>query len=168
MIERNPLIFRELKEKTFDDLHLLFKNGSVPKFKEIEGDTLGRFLAMNSTLSPLMRFFIKLLFESPIGRWTGKKFITSFDNGNRGNGVNLFANRIMSIRYCFDTYIQKLYFDKKSCLILDYRPYFSLMFGLVDGVRKIEEGIFLGQMRFKIPWQKEFTFIGYFGLCKIS
>lgn len=95
-----------------------------------------------------------------------KKFITPFDTEHKGTGVNLFKNKILPQRFRFETYIKESFFDGNPCLTLDYRPYRSLMFGLVDDVRKIEDGILLGQMRFKFSMKDNFTFIGYFALLK--
>jgi len=71
-------------------------------------------------------------------------------------------------RFRFDTYIKKAYIDQKLCVALDYRAYPSLMFGLVDDVKKIENSVFLGQMYFKFPWKKEIHFLGYFALCALE
>lgn len=159
-------ILEELKEKKFEELHLLFKKGLPPAFEEFNGETNGQFLALKPGISPLIKFFIKILFESPIGKWTGKKFITPFTTENKGMGVNLFKNKIFPQRFRFEIYIKKSIFDGNPCLALDYGPYHSLMFNLIDDVRKIEDGILLGQMRFKFPLKKESMFIGYFSLWK--
>lgn len=166
MEEKKQQMFENLKEKSFEELHLLFRNGALPKFEEFDGETTGQFLAFNPKISSLIKFFMKVLFESHIGRWTGKKFITPFDTENKGTGANLFKNKILPQRFRFETYIKESFFDGNPCLVLDYKPYRSLMFGLVDDVRKIEDGILLGQMRFKFPMKNNFTFIGYFALLK--
>jgi len=36
---------------------------------------------------------------------------------------------------------------------------------LVDEVRKIKNGQFLGRAYYKFPWRKEIWFVGYFVLC---
>ena len=41
------------------------------------------------------------------------------------------------------------------------------MYGLIDDVRQIDDGVLLGQMHFRFPWQRSRTFIGYFVLCVI-
>ncbi|MBC8236192.1 hypothetical protein H8E77_42130 [bacterium] len=162
------IIIDKLKKKSFSALHLLFKIEDVPLFEELEGETAGSFLAWNPKNPFWIKFFMKILFNSPFARWTGKKFITPFDKENRGKGVNLFRNRILPHRFRFDTYIKKAQIDHNVCLALDYRDYRSLMFGLVDDVRKIEDGVFLGQMYYKFPWKKELWFLGYFVLCALK
>src|SRR5574341_385588 len=155
----------KLGKYSFDDLHTLFKEGKIPSFEEIEGETAGSFLAWNPQNPWWIGLFIKILFNSPFARWKGKELITPFEKEQRGKGVNLFQNRILPHRFRFDTYIKQAYLDQNLCLALDYRPYPSLMAGLVDDVRRIEEGVFLGQMHYKFPWKKEFLVLGYFVLC---
>jgi len=159
------VIIAKLRKHSFIELHLLFKAGKAPSFEELEGETAGSFLAWNPQNPHWIKFFIDLLFNSPFACWTGKKFFTPFDKEKRGKGVNLFRNRTLPYRFQFDTYIKKAQIDNNFCLALDYRAYPSLMFGLVDDVRKIEDGVFLGQMFYNFPWEKESWFLGYFVLC---
>lgn len=77
MEEKKQQMFENLREKSFEELHLLFRNGPLPKFEEFKGETIGQFLALNPKISYLVEFFMKVLFESPIGRWTGKKIYYS-------------------------------------------------------------------------------------------
>jgi len=146
----------------------LFHEGGIPPFREFEGETRGSFLAWNPQNSWLQRLSIKLIFDSFFARWTGKKFLTSFKGEERGRGINLYNNLILLHRFRFDTYIKEAYSDGKPCLALDYGTYPSLMFGLVDDVRKIQDGVLLGQMYYKYPWRKERWFWGYFTLCTLS
>lgn len=165
----------KLKKNDLNGLHSLFSEGVVPSFEEIKGKTAGSFLAWNPANPWFMEFSVRILFDSPVARWTGKEFFSPFGPSagsrqveeKRGRGVNLFKNRILPNRFRFDTYIKKAYSDQKPCLALDYRPYFSLMSGLIDDVRKIEDGVFLGQMYHKFLWEKELQFLGYFALCAL-
>lgn len=163
-------IIKRLKESDIKELDSLFSNGGVPLFEEIKGETAGGFLAWNPKNYSLLQFFVKTLFDSPFGRWTGKEFSAPFGEGKtgKGKGVNLFKNRLLPNRFKFDVYIKNAYGDQKSCLTLDYRSHFSLMSGLVDDVRKIEDGVFLGQMYYKFLWKKEPQFLGYFVLCSLK
>lgn len=167
-LEEAKIIIDRLKKHSFEDLLALFKEGKAPLSEEIEGETAGSFLAWNPQNSLLIKFFTKILFNSPFGRWTGKEFSAPFDGGKRGKGVNLFQSRILSQRFRFDTYIKKARSDSNSCLALDYRLYPSLMSGLVDDLRKIEDGVFLGQMYYKFSMKKELRFLGYFVLCSLK
>lgn len=161
-------IIEDFKKFSIDELDNCFKAGDAPVFEEISGKTAGSFLAWNPQNQAFVVFGTKLLFESSIGRWTGKEFIESFSENEKGTGVNLFQNFIFPKRFWFKTYIKKSFFDGNPCLTLDYRPYRSLMFGLIDDVRKIKEGVFLGQMYFKFPFKKDFQFLGYFLLCALK
>jgi hypothetical protein len=78
---------------------------------------------------------IKIAFKSPLGQWTGKKFITPFDEGKKGNGINMFKSRYFSQLFRFGTYVKNAYADDRPCIALDYRPYHLLTFGLVDEAR---------------------------------
>ena len=165
--EEAKSILAKLKNSDLDELHSLFGAGTVPLFEEIRGKTLGVFLAWNPANPWLIKFPVRILFDSPIAHWTGKEFLSHFGVGKQGRGVNLFRNRILPHRFKFDTYIKKAYSDQKPCLALDYRPYFSLMAGLVDDVRKINDGVLLGQMYYKFPWKRGLQFLGYFALCAL-
>lgn len=159
----------ELEEKTEDELHALFSGGRLPRFEEIDGTTRGSLLQWDDeNASPLLQLSVTLLFESPLGRWTGKDFVHEFSEDENGSGVNLFDNRIRPRRYGFDTYPKNAYTDGESCLALDYGRFRSPMSGLVDDVRMVDEGVLLGQMYYKHPFASERSYRGYFGLCVLD
>jgi hypothetical protein len=81
--------------------------------------------------------------------------------------VNLFRNRLWPRRYRLETYIKGAEADHEPCLTLEY-PFPSLMYGLIDDVRKIDDGVLLGQMLYKFPWRKGRLFLGYFLLCALT
>lgn len=158
----------KLREYTFNDLHPLFSDGKPPSFEEIEGDTAGSFLAWNPKTPWSMRLLTRIGFDNPFARWTGKRFLTRFDKDTRGKGLNLYQNRILPRRFSFDTCIKESLFDQNPCLALDYAPFPSPMFGTVDELRRIEDGVFLGQGCHKFPWEKEHSFLVYFVLCALT
>ena len=158
----------KFKNYSPEELDGIFERGASPSFEEFQGETLGAFLAQNPKNSRLIKWGVKLLFESPLGRWKGKRFSVPFGEGKTGRGVNLFENKIFPERFHFDTYIKSALSDQKPCLALDYNPYFSLMRGLIDDVRKVDEGILLGQMYYKFFWRRKPVFIGYFMLLAIG
>jgi len=166
--EEAKTIMAKLREYSFDDLHPLFKEGKTPFFEEIEGDTAGSFLAWNPETHWWIKLLTRIVFDNPFARWTGKRFITPFDEEGRGEGVNVFRNRILPYRYQFDTCIKKALLDQNSCLALDYAPFPSPMFGTLDELRRIEDGVFLGQGHHKFPWEKEHSFLVYFVLCALT
>lgn len=163
------LLLRDLDGKTMKDLDELFENGETPRFEDCQEETRAELLLWDrKNASRFVRVMVKLLFESPLGRWTGKEFIREFTADKEGTGINLFRNRILPRRFRFDTYIKSAYSDGENCLALDYGNYRSIMSGLVDDVRKIDDGMLLGQMHYKSPLSSEKRFMGYFALCPLE
>jgi hypothetical protein len=162
------VIIEHLKKSSIDELDTLFNRKTLPIFEELEGETAGAILALNPGNPWWLKCIIKIAFKSPLGWWTGKKFLTSFNEGKKGYGNNLFKNRYFPCLFQFDTYIKNAYVDDKPCLALDYRAYRTLAFGLVDEVRKIRDGQVLGRAYNKFPWKKQMWFIGYFVLCPLN
>lgn len=150
------------------DLDTLFNAGTLPMFEELEGETAGAILALNPENPWWLTCVIKIVFKSPLGQWTGKKFITPFNKGKKGHGINLFKSKYFPRLFKFDTYIKNAYADDKPCLALDYRAYHSLTFGLVDEVRRIRDGQVLGRAYYKFPWRREIWLVGYFVLCALN
>ncbi len=159
-------IIEEMQHEGIEQLDERFRRGSVPRFAEIEGRTRGGWLARRNR-----RFwadaFIKVALDSPWARWSGKGFWTSFDGVGTGRGANLFDNRILPTRLRYETFLRRAAFDGRPCLTLRY-PVLSPMWGLVDDVRRVEEGVFLGQMLYKFPWEKRRLNLGYFALCALQ
>jgi len=161
-------IIEKFKKNSIDDLDTLFNRGALPEFETLEGDTAGVILALNSENPWCLTCVIKIAFKSPLGRWTGKKFNTLYNESKKGHGINLFKSRYFPQLFRFDTYIKNAYVDDKPCLALDYRSYHLLTFGLVDEVREIREGIVLGRAYYKFPWKRQLWFVGYFVLCTLN
>ncbi len=162
------VIIEQFKKSSIDELDKLFNSETLPTSEEIEGETAGAILTLNTGNPWWLKCIIKITFKSLLGRWTGKKFLTSFNEGKKGHGINLFKNRYFPCLFKFDTYIKDSYVDDKPCLALEYRAYRSLTFGLVDEVRKIREGQVLGRAYYKFPWKKQMWFVGYFVLCSLN
>ncbi len=161
-------IIEHFKKCSIDDLDTLFNRETLPLFEELEGETAGAILALNPGNPWWLKCVIKIAFKSPLEQWTGKKFLTSFNEGEKGHGINLFKSRYFPCLFRFDAYIKNAYVDDKPCLALDYRAYWSLTFGLVDEVRKIRKGQVLGRAYYKFPWRKQMWFVGYFILCSLK
>ncbi|KHE93908.1 MAG: hypothetical protein K8F52_05140 [Candidatus Scalindua rubra] len=163
-------IMEQLRELSIDDLDTLFNRETLPLPEELEGETTGAILALNPENPLWLKCVIKIAFKSPLGQWTGKKFLTPFNENEveKGHGINLFKSRYFPQLFKFDTYTKNAYVDDKPCLALDYREYRSLAFGLVDEVRKIREGLVLGRAYYKFPWKKRMWFVGYFALCALD
>ena len=161
-------IFEQLKRCSINDLDALFDTEALPGFEELEGDTAGEILALNPENPWWLKCVIKIAFKSPLRQWTGKKFITSFNEGKEGYGINLFKSRYFLQLFRFGTYIKNAYADDRPCIALDYRPYHLLTFGLVDEVRKFKDGQVLGRAYYKFPWRRQIWFVGYFVLCALD
>ncbi len=162
------VIIAQLKKCSINDLDTLFNTEALPKFEELNGETSGAILALNPENPWWLKCVIMIVFKSPLRRWTGKKFLTHFDKEKKGHGTNLFKSEYFPCLFKFDIYIKNAYVDDKPCLTLDYRAYHLLTFGLVDELREIKDGQFLGRAYFKFPWRKQMWFVGYFVLCALG
>ncbi len=162
------VIIEQFKKSSIDDLDTFFVRKTLPIFEELKGDTAGAILALNPENPWWLKCVIKIVFKSPLGQWTGKKFITPFNNEKKGHGINLFKSKYFPSLFKFDTYSKNAYADDKPCLALDYRAYRSLAFGLVDEVRKFRGGQVLGRAYYKFPWRRQMWFVGYFVLCTLN
>jgi hypothetical protein len=153
-------IFQSYQQERLERLDHLFMDGTVPTFAQLEGETAGSFLASsahNPWYVSLARWW---LFDAPWTRWRGKRFADTWEHGRQGSGVNLFGGG--RERYWFTTSREPPHggFDG-ACLVLDYRPYRGMMYGLVDDVRLIQPGVCLGRM-YWVP--RGWAFVGYFML----
>jgi hypothetical protein len=167
-LEEARTIIDKLGRYCFDDFHPLFKEGKVPLFEEIEGKTLGSFLVLGPNTGWWRKLGLMIFFDNSLARWTGKRFITPFDDKKRGEGINLFQSRILPERFPVYTYINKSLFDQNLCLTVAYPRFPSSLFGLIDQLRKIDEGVFLGQGHHKPLWGREYSLQGYFILCALN
>jgi len=165
--EEAQAIMTKLREYPFEDLHPMFREGKEPSFQEIEGDTAGSFLAWNPKTTWSLRLLTRIGFDNPLARWTGKRYLSRFDEDTKGKGLNLYNNRLLPRRFYFDTCIRKSMFDQNPCLALVYSPFPSPMAGTIDELRRIEDGVLLGQGYHKFPWEKEYSLLVYFVLCAL-
>lgn len=150
--------FDNLQARSFDELHTSFRQGSAPTPEEMTGDTRGVFLAWNPRAFFLMKWLVKWMFR----HWLGKRFFSPLGAEQAGSGINLFSDGT-GTRYPFKTYPATARFDGAPCLCLDYNVEGSLR-GLVDDVKKVGEGLVLGQINYKFFWQSQLTFYLYFTL----
>jgi hypothetical protein len=153
-----PPTFETLQARSFEELHAYFNQGTAPDLQEMTGDTRGAFLAWNPKAFWLMKLLIRWMFR----HWLGKRFFPSQGTDQTGNGINLFSDNPPT-RYKFRTYLGQARIDGAPCLCLDYNVPGSLR-GLIDDVRKVAEGLVLGQINYKFSWQSAPTFYLYFTL----
>lgn len=161
-------IIDKLKIKSFEDLCSLFKEGTLPSFYGIEGDTTGSLLSWDPETPWWVKVPGVILFENPLARWAGKRYMTPFDEVKRGKGINLFRNRFLPRRFRFVTSIQKALVDQKPCLVLDYVYLPLSLFSTRDEIREIDAGVFLGHGYLKLPWGKERYLLRYFAICALK
>jgi len=157
-------LLQSYQQEQLDRLDQLFRQGTVPSFAQIKGDTAGAFLAPSAHHPWYVSLARWALFEAPWARWRGKRFADSWEDGRQGAGVNLFAGG--RERYRFTTAHAPAHggFDG-ACLVLDYRPYRGMMYGLVDDMRLIQPGVCLGRM-YWVP--RGWAFVGYFMLVALG
>jgi hypothetical protein len=79
-LEDSQAIIAKLKAKSFEDLHSLFKEGSLPSFHEIEGDTTGSLLPWDPETPRWVKLQTAILSDSPLSHWIGKRYMTAFDD----------------------------------------------------------------------------------------
>jgi hypothetical protein len=151
--------FKDLRQRSFDELETYFHQGAAPTLQEMTGDTDGQFLAWRPGSGWLMKVIVWFLFR----KWLGKRFHPSKPDASSSDGINLFQGGTR--RYAFLTYVCPGRTDGAPCLRLDY-SIDGLMRGLVDDVRTIGEGLVLGQIHYRLFWQKEPTFYLYFALVR--
>lgn len=161
-------IIARLKRTSYDDLNRLFREGKAPSFEEVEGETASGMLAWSPKAPWWGKPLAMICFDNPLSRWTGKMFITPFSEEKTGEGVNLFRNRIKPRRFPFLTRIEKSLSDQNPCLAVNYNRFPGKTLSTRDELRKIEEGVFLGQAYSKLPWDKERRFLRYFVLCALA
>jgi hypothetical protein len=167
-------ILARYRHEAMDSLEPLFADGRLPRVEDLHGDTAGRFLAQHDRNPPVLTMARRGLFLG----WQGKRFAPWSTAQGYGEGINLFRQ---GSRYSFRYYVEQSRVDDKGYLVLDYRPYRSLMgwVRLVDEVRLIHEHVLLGRMYLRLPawlvhpgrrvvqpWATASHFVGFFALVR--
>jgi hypothetical protein len=153
----SPPRFEDLTHKSFDELQTYFRDAKPPGLEEMTGDTRGQFLAWHPHSGWLMRLIVWFLFRS----WLGKRFGPPQNGSDSSDGINLFEGG--ATRYAFRAYVSPARTDGAACLRLDY-SIDPVMRGLADDVRKIADGLVLGQIHYRFFWQRQHRFSLYFAL----
>jgi len=159
----DSLTISELAEHDFEALDGLFREGHVPRFDDIEGDTHGTILCHAPDGSRVVKLLGDLAFDSPLARWCGKRFETPFSETESGRGINRFDNRFLRERYRFETHIEPSLFDDAPCLVVAY-PKLSPLAGTRDELRSVDEGLMLGRGYYAFPWQDRARVTSFFAL----
>jgi hypothetical protein len=154
-----------LHSLSLDELERRFRAGRVPRFQDYAGAMDGAWL--HRERQPWWAaIFVRLALDSPWSRWIGKGFVMPFGPSQEGAGANLFSNRIAPLRFQFATRVRPSDLDGRPCVSIIY-PRGSLMYGLIDDLREVEDGLLLGYMVYRFPWDRRPRFVGYFGLAHI-
>lgn len=135
-------IMDRLQKLSCDDLHELFKQGRVPEFEEIAGKNPGIELKWHPRNPLINKLGWRFYGNNPLARWAGMEFIKPFTNDKKGDGYNLYHNRIWKRRYKYETYIDKAVSDNDPCLRINY-SFPSPMFMGFDDTRMVEDGVLL-------------------------
>jgi hypothetical protein len=160
-------ILSRYRRESLETLDYRFAHGTLPTWEAIRGDTAGAFLAPN----PPNPWWLRLAWWWLFQRWTGKVLRAPHGGVDcLGHGWNQFRSRWSPVRYPFETYVSypKMPIntpEPSHCLVLDYRAYRGMMYGLVDDVLCVEPGIFLGRM-YWMPLDGQF--VGYFILVALE
>ena len=90
------VIIEQLKKSPISDLDTLFNRATLPIFEDLEGKTAGAILTLNPKNPWWLTGIFHVAFKSPLGKWTGKKRLTSFNEGEKSYGINLFDSKYFS------------------------------------------------------------------------
>jgi hypothetical protein len=159
-------ILLNYQKYSFENLNRLFMESITPTYEEIAGETAGV-----TVLCPRCGWFCKFLatvfFNCSFSRWKGKIFISPFGKDQAGKVVNQYGNRLAPRRFIMLSSIVPATSDHKSCVKLTYTFPWST-FRTYDEIRKVEDGVFLGQTYQKLPFAKKYELIAYFILCALK
>jgi hypothetical protein len=143
-----------------DELIGLFLTLDAPLFSEMRGEYRGTVLDFGGG------FWSRLLIWAGLnagGDWIAKAFVPTGEN--EGHGYNCFRQRTKGIarKDPMKTYVASSALDDKAAFYVDYRPYATSKVGvMVDEVRKVADGLYLGVSRFanaKKPEKRLYPFL---------
>jgi len=133
-----------LKQKKTGELLALFKTLDAPTFNEMDGEYHAELLDFGGLIPNIIG---KLSTYEPVlnGKWLSKAFTPGTNNTSYGyNTFNKFGKIIR--KYPMRTEIAPSRFDGKPVFQLTYSAYPTLLakINMLDEIRKVEEGIYLG------------------------
>jgi hypothetical protein len=145
-LELKIVFLESLFDKSIDELHDLYRGGTEPEPSDLDADYRGSVpgVVSESVLGKLS-WPTAVLSRWGLLPWRGKRF--SREEG-RGSNQVLFQNLSVAP---FEFLSAESLFDGDPCLLLNYgisqNPF--ILNYLRDEVRRIDDGILLGQMYFK-------------------
>jgi hypothetical protein len=136
----------ELRAMTLGDVIETFHHLEVPSVAEMDGEYVATLLDHGGTAINVIAF----LATNVPRRWLGKAFHPCDDE--TGRGYNWFQGRRRAVRrYRMKTYVAASAVDAKQSYVLEYRPFNGgLMRGMVDEVRRVAPGLYLGLGRISL------------------
>ena len=159
-------ILLKYQKYSFENLNRLFVESITPTYEEIAGETAG-VIVLCPRCGWFTKFLATVLFDCSFSRWNGKIFISPFEMDQAGKVLNLYGNRLAPRRFIMLSSIVPATSDNKSCLRLTYAFPWSA-FRAYDEIRKVEDGVFLGQTYQKLPFAKKYELKAYFILCALK
>jgi hypothetical protein len=159
-------ILLNYKNFPFERLNQLFMESITPTYEEIAGETAG-VIVLCPKCGWSTKFLATVLFNCSCSRWKGKIFISPFEKDQAGKVLNQYGNRLAPRRFTMLSSIEPATSDRKSCVKLTYAFPLST-FRAYDEIRKVEDGVFLGQTYQKLPFTKKYELKAYFILCALK
>ena len=121
------------------ELRELYEGGTVPELAALDGDLVGRMLAVRRIENALGTFSRSARFP-----WAGKSFRA--ESARRGTGINRVRLAGRHRLFPFETFVGTSVLDGRPCVVLDYdladNP--RAIRAVHDEVREVAPKIFLG------------------------
>ena len=121
------------------DLRELYEGGTAPELAALDGDLVGRMLAVRRIENALGAFSRSARFP-----WAGKSFRA--ESARRGTGINRVRLAGRHRLFPFETFVGASVLDGRPCVFLDYdladNP--GAIRAVHDEVREVAPKIFLG------------------------
>ncbi|HEY1959405.1 MAG TPA: hypothetical protein VGH28_27530 [Polyangiaceae bacterium] len=145
--DRNGTTQKRARVRTLDDLARLssrelgaiYEGGTVPELSALDGDLVGRMLAVRKIEKALASFSGSARFP-----WAGKSFRA--ESARRGTGINRVKLGGRHRLFPFETFVGASVLDGRPALVLDYdlsdNP--AAIRAIHDEVREVAPKIFLG------------------------
>jgi hypothetical protein len=134
----------DLARMTCRELRALYDDGTVPALDALDGDLVGRMLAVRSLDRGAPFRFLATVARSARFPWGGKSFASK--SATRGTGINRVQLGGRHRLFPFETHVDASVLDDKPCVVLDYdladNP--GAIRAIHDEVREVAPKIFLG------------------------
>lgn len=149
--KKDRLTLEKLQKKRFDELDRLFSQLAAPNnLSTLNGRKQGVLLTIAGLHRTPVGSLLNLLGKSPFFPWSGKNF--SARSLIKGSGINRINLTITKQEwFAFQTSFKPSLVDRRPCVQLNYNlqgnPW--LVRQLVDELREVEPGLYLGATLYK-------------------